>query len=706
MKEQHNQKKLSIYVTLLIVVICLFGISFALFKFNASQATQNDITTLNCFEVEYSDVTDAITIANDFPISDAEGLKRTPYTFKIKNKCSQLLNIQIGVETLTTSQIQPNLIKGVITNKGETPTSAKLLSAGIPGTPVNGGTNYILLESSLASFETKEFDLRLWFTESMTKEQGSGKTYQGKVTVISSPKTNSTVYGKLLADYSSNRGVKKTVDENGKDIYYYAGNITNNNLVLNNYCWKMVRTTETDGVKLLYNGEYEKKEYEPIAKDKHSVITNTPTETPFTFDETTKKWTSGIAEVDNGENTIEFTVIEAGDYVLNYEVSSEEDFDKGSFYKNGTGLKVDLSGLSSGSIKLNGLTTSDVIKVVYEKDSSGSDNNDVVRFSIVKSTGNVTTNCNNTETDVYLESNRTEFNTYNNSPAYVGYMYGTVYAYSLKSSSDFGTYYYGSDVTWNGTTYTLNDAESGTIANMYSKLSSKHYTCLSTSSSCSTVYYIYNMYSATGDAYYMTLTNGKKIEDALDEMLNYNTTNSNIKTVIDNWYSTNMTNVTDYIENAIYCNNRNISNLGGFNPSGGTISSLTAAIDFNNSRLTCQDKEDQFTLKVDSGGTLGYGNNALDYPVGLLTYQETKLVSPDDSSGNNYLNNHDYYWLLSPNIFSSNNDYVFYLEFGTRGSDLVDTTKGARPAISLKQNILITGGTGEIEDPYTVALPN
>lgn len=117
MKEQHNQKKLSIYVTLLIVVICLFGISFALFKFNASQATQNDITTLNCFEVEYSDVTDTISITNDYPISDAEGLKRTPYTFKIKNKCSQLLSVQIGVETLSTSQIEPTLIKGVITKK-------------------------------------------------------------------------------------------------------------------------------------------------------------------------------------------------------------------------------------------------------------------------------------------------------------------------------------------------------------------------------------------------------------------------------------------------------------------------------------------------------------------------------------------------------------------------------------------------------------
>ena len=216
MKEQHNQKKLSIYVTLLIVVICLFGISFALFKFNASQATQNDITTLNCFEVEYSDVTDAITIANDFPISDADGLERSPYTFKIKNKCSQLLNVQIGVETLTTSQIEPNLIKGVITKKGETPTSAKLLSAGIPGTPVNGGTNYILLEDTIYGSQEKEYDLRLWFTESMTKEQGSGKTYQGKVTVISSPKTEEPV--QFLTAIKRDNTVTETLTQPGKEV--------------------------------------------------------------------------------------------------------------------------------------------------------------------------------------------------------------------------------------------------------------------------------------------------------------------------------------------------------------------------------------------------------------------------------------------------------------------------------------------------------
>mgnify|MGYP004514904317 CR=1 FL=1 len=522
---------------------------------------------------------------------------------------------------------------------------------------------------------------------------------------------DNTVYAKLLDDYENNNGVQKTTDENGKDVYYYAGNVTNNNLLFNNYCWKMVRTTETDGVKLIYNGELRKViGNELITKDKYNVTTNTPTGTPFTFDESTKKWTSGIAGVNNGNNIIEFTITEAGDYVLNYEISSEENWDKGSFYKNGTGLKVDLSGLTSGLIELNGLTTSDVIKVVYKKDSSGNSNDDVVRFSIGKSTGNVTTNCDNTGASVYIDSNKTAFNTNYNSPAYVGYMYGTVYALTQKSKSSFGTYYYGSDVTWNGTTYTLSDAESGTIADMYSKLSTKHYTCLSTSSSCSTIYYIYYMRSATDTAYYMTLTNGKKIEDALDEMLNYNTINSNIKTVIDNWYINNMTNVTDYLENAIYCNNRNIYDLGGFNPNGGSVTTVLYFNDYDEGtyyaestyRLTCQDKEDQFTLKVDSGGTLGYGNNALDYPVGLLTSKEVNLARADSTI--NYLNNGNSYWLLSPRSFDVNSAGVRFVAGGYLSIGSTGLACGARPAVSLSKKVKLSGeGNGTVESPYILA---
>ena len=37
-------------------------------------------------------------------------------------------------------------------------------------------------------------------------------------------------------------------------IYYYRGSVDNNNIIFGNFCWKIVRTTETGGIKIIYNG--------------------------------------------------------------------------------------------------------------------------------------------------------------------------------------------------------------------------------------------------------------------------------------------------------------------------------------------------------------------------------------------------------------------------------------------------------------------
>ena len=42
--------------------------------------------------------------------------------------------------------------------------------------------------------------------------------------------------------------------ENGQKIYYYRGELDNNNVIWGNYCWVMIRTTYTGGTKVIYNG--------------------------------------------------------------------------------------------------------------------------------------------------------------------------------------------------------------------------------------------------------------------------------------------------------------------------------------------------------------------------------------------------------------------------------------------------------------------
>lgn len=41
--------------------------------------------------------------------------------------------------------------------------------------------------------------------------------------------------------------------DSSKAVYYYRGNV-NNHLIFANFCWRIIRTTETSGVKLIYDG--------------------------------------------------------------------------------------------------------------------------------------------------------------------------------------------------------------------------------------------------------------------------------------------------------------------------------------------------------------------------------------------------------------------------------------------------------------------
>ena len=185
-KISRDKNKIKVFSSLLIIVLLVMGVSFAIFQNFARQSGTNNLGATNCFSVTFEGVNNAINLANDYPIPDSEGLERDPYTFKVTNNCNQYLSLSIGVETLSTSEIPSNLIKGVIVKNGGIPTSAMLLSSGKTMEAQNGGTAYELLTDGLGAKASKTYDLRLWFDESMTKEQGASKTYKGKVIVASS----------------------------------------------------------------------------------------------------------------------------------------------------------------------------------------------------------------------------------------------------------------------------------------------------------------------------------------------------------------------------------------------------------------------------------------------------------------------------------------------------------------------------------------
>ena len=215
-----DKNKIKVFSSLLIIVLLVMGVSFAIFQNFARQSGTNNLGATNCFSVTFSGVNNAINLANDYPIPDSEGLERDPYTFKVTNNCNQYLTLSIGVETLSTSEIPSNLIKGVIVNNGGIPTSASILSSGKTMEAQNGGTAYELLTDNLSANSSKTYDLRLWFDESMTKEQGATKKYQGKVIVGASASVSPTFAETILA----NNEVKAPITTPGKEVSAYKEN--------------------------------------------------------------------------------------------------------------------------------------------------------------------------------------------------------------------------------------------------------------------------------------------------------------------------------------------------------------------------------------------------------------------------------------------------------------------------------------------------
>ena len=175
-----------------------------------------------------------------------------------------------------------------------------------------------------------------------------------------------------------------------------------------------------------------------------------------------------------------------------------------------------------------------------------------------------------------------------------------------------------------------------------------------------------------------------------------NTNDSTIKSAIDYWYSNNMTQYTDYLEDTVWCNDRSMSNqsTNGWNPNGGSTStSLYFKSNGNLSNLTCQNRNDRFSVNKENG------NGALRYPVGLITSQETSLAY----NGKSPLASGNYYWGLSPTGFNDN--YAIGCRVNTHGSgnnSNVYGSSGVRPAVSLRTGIEYMSGDGSSDTPYVI----
>ena len=267
----------------------------------------------------------------------------------------------------------------------------------------------------------------------------------------------------------------------------------------------------------------------------------------------------------------------------------------------------------------------------------------------------------------------------------------------------FNNYYYGESFTYNNGTYTLNNTvqfwDISDSTNQTS-LNTHHYTCFKASdNTCSEMYYIYYLSRTT--PYYIKLNGNETGPEALNKMVNNNDINvkdSTIKKLIDGWYAMTLkgTEYESKLEDTVFCNDRTISDLGGWSETGTITGSPWLKFNAYNNKyyLKCPNKRDAFTVSDSEKG-----NSALIYPVGLLTTAEHSLI------GNYAVNKTNvWYWASAPYCFNYYNARERYVASDGNWyySSIVDNTGGVRPAVSIQPGTNFVSGTGTAEDPFIV----
>ncbi len=664
MEEIKLEKKAVIKVFVLAIVILTFsilGVTYAYFGWQIEGNEEASSLTLlsRDLQLEYNDVQISMG-SNEYP-----GWSDTK-TIVVRNTGSEtaLYNF-IWRELYNTIQKGDLVIRATCSsNKGG---CANLPEKKVRYTTDVVQNSYIHGPFSIASGETQTYTLTIEYKETGSDQRyNNGASFHGTINIGEGAETHPLYSvmqtlaqaGDYASTYSgtSNDSYGRT---GNKTIYYikprsssYESELLNKiNVKFAGMCWQILRTTDTGGVKLIYNGEY---------VEGTGCYPQTDTEHTHKGIIGTNAGSTGFGGMFKYSDTFTYN-ISTGEFTLVNPI-------EGNYYS-------DKSLLRKYSCRSSASTCTTLYYLNYENKSASN-----IAYCTAYTIGD-TQNAQIGTSPFYA-------NYY--SPAYVGYMFGdTAYEY-VANTAPSGIM--GNKVHWNGSNYELQESD-GTTSSNSTYDTNHHYMCnngLSTCADGKVRYYYYGNY-------YTELTGGDDIEAAISKMLTNveNKHDSTMKAYLENWYYNNLRDYEDYIDqDAVYCNDRSITSLGGWSNTGPITADSNSNIKFNNyiikTTLGCTNNTDKFSTSNTSA--------QLKYPIGLATAPEMKLINND-----NVRKTGQYIWLVSPDYFSTNTvneHYVF--SSGGLGSINVNYAAGSRPVITLAPTNVPVTGNGSLSNPYVI----
>ena len=305
-----------------------------------------------------------------------------------------------------------------------------------------------------------------------------------------------------------------------------------------------------------------------------------------------------------------------------------------------------------------------------------------------------------------------QFNSKQDDNAYVGFLYGNTSTWKdggrndhtgVLAASMTREIYYGTGYTFNSKTgeYSL----SGTIKKgLPGKQFIGYYTCSrdTTSGTCISLSYINGEHAIVGNTYNYSIYSYERVNNY---STNYDTTHKNsnwsiIAQKLNNWYTSNLNNYVEYLDNITgFCGDREVYSGRG-TAIYETVYGANNRLALNKApSLKCTNDNDLYTITSSS-----IGNKVLKYPIGLITADEVAYAGGVWNLSNEkyFLYNEKNNWTMTPSAFSGNSARVFRINKNGSLDDYPPANNGGiRPVINLKADVILTG-LGTVDEPYVV----
>lgn len=202
MKKNKKIILMSILIATLLALVINYSYSF--FIVTKTQTGQN-IVNSSCFDVLYTDDSDAISLSSQIPISDTDGLKKAGYTFTIKNNCDTAAYYNVNLEDVTTGNkiLDTKYIKVGFDNK--TPQVLNTFPE-TQATIKNARNSHIITSGSLAAKgttgDTATYTIKLWvdYDTPATDETVETK-FSSKVSVVAQATTDESLLSDMKYEY-------------------------------------------------------------------------------------------------------------------------------------------------------------------------------------------------------------------------------------------------------------------------------------------------------------------------------------------------------------------------------------------------------------------------------------------------------------------------------------------------------------------------